>query len=217
MSSVQQEIAGRLLEGWRMLDMTCPTDQCYQPVLQDKLGNRWCLKCKARIVTELEWNNEQQQREEEEEEEWVPPSEEEMQSFKEKSRVRDQVSELLGEKMLMGWTLMGEYCQDKVCGDIGVPLMKDKQKHMRCVWCDKHADTRAKEGTPKAPAQSPGVVVVGASTGNHSQRVRQSLTNKLEQYASILDDADPEQFERIEKIFYMIEKTKRLLEQFPEN
>ncbi|RKP23067.1 hypothetical protein SYNPS1DRAFT_31238 [Syncephalis pseudoplumigaleata] len=52
------------------------------------------------------------------------------------------VSRLLGEKMLQGWTLMEAACQSSEC--IGVPLMKDLQGRLYCVSCQKTSDDAAR-------------------------------------------------------------------------
>ncbi|KAG7394008.1 hypothetical protein PHYBOEH_005931 [Phytophthora boehmeriae] len=53
-------------------------------------------------------------------------------------RSRDEASKLLGEKMLQGWTMLGNSCP---VDDCYTPLMRSKQGKMFCVRCDQYVVT----------------------------------------------------------------------------
>ncbi|GAQ88678.1 hypothetical protein KFL_004510050 [Klebsormidium nitens] len=43
-------IGQRMLQGWAMLDMSCP--QCYSPIMRDRQRQLWCVACDMRVVDE---------------------------------------------------------------------------------------------------------------------------------------------------------------------
>ena len=49
---------------------------------------------------------------------------------------KERLTQLLGEKMLQGYTLLGEYCGERECERMGVPMMKNRQRQIVCVWCE---------------------------------------------------------------------------------
>lgn len=45
-------IGQRMLQGWAMLDMSCP--QCYSPIMRDRQRQLWCVACDMRVVDETQ-------------------------------------------------------------------------------------------------------------------------------------------------------------------
>jgi uncharacterized Zn finger protein (UPF0148 family) len=45
-------IGQRMLQGWAMLDLSCP--QCYSPIMRDRQRQLWCVSCDMRVVDESE-------------------------------------------------------------------------------------------------------------------------------------------------------------------
>eukprot|EP00727_Mastigamoeba_balamuthi_P009799 m51a1_g5441 hypothetical protein (202) ;mRNA; f:180525-181359 len=80
-----------------------------------------------------------------------------MSQKREKSR-SDLISEQLGQKLLQGWTMLGECCPNPECP--GVPLMREKAtRKMLCVACNTtyvvEADAPKAVAASAAPAPAP--------------------------------------------------------------
>jgi len=42
------------VQGWTLLGMTCPMDECYTPLVRSKLGKTYCVSCDQYFLTEEE-------------------------------------------------------------------------------------------------------------------------------------------------------------------
>ncbi|KAJ3129968.1 hypothetical protein HK098_007234 [Nowakowskiella sp. JEL0407] len=149
MKSRTDEASSRLgtymLQGWVLTDRNCPVDGCLIPLLRSKDSSKWiCALCDDRsnpyppvkkvattTPSKIE-DKEMEDFEEEFEEEWKPKELTEEQ--KQQKQKRDLATKLLGQKLLQGWTLLGEECP--IC--IGIPLMKNRQGEKFCVSCEKY-------------------------------------------------------------------------------
>jgi uncharacterized Zn finger protein (UPF0148 family) len=220
-----------LLRGWRMLENTCPNDECYAPVLQNKQGEKWCVVCNVMIKTQEEVEREgliltehkvdaREEQYDEDDYEWTPPTEEEMRIYEEKAAKRDQVSKLLAEKMLCGWAMLGSYCEKDFCSEVGVPMMRDRQGELHCVLCDANGSNtvtireepnveaieveRVKPGV--SPVEDRPIEAEVRQSVSHGTKLADSIQRKLDQYAELLDQTDVREFDRVRNIAQSIKE-----------
>lgn len=58
-----KKIGEKLLQGWTMLNATCPKENCGIPLMGDKKdGHMWCLACDKRVVTPEEFKEMEEKR-----------------------------------------------------------------------------------------------------------------------------------------------------------
>ncbi|KAL3671768.1 hypothetical protein V7S43_003677 [Phytophthora oleae] len=57
----------RALQGWTMLGASCPVDDCYTPLMRNKQGKMFCVRCDQFVVTEEEARKQQEEEEAENE------------------------------------------------------------------------------------------------------------------------------------------------------
>ncbi|KAI8051303.1 hypothetical protein BDF22DRAFT_744917 [Syncephalis plumigaleata] len=164
---VLERLSDLMLRGWIMTNDTCYATTHSAPKMRMKGGTEhWCVLCdEDKIVangggviksrTRAQATTTEQQAaaistEIEEETKGASNAEAEKQQdteYPEQSPIstrrarQDDVSRLLGEKMLQGWTLMESVCESNSC--VGVPLMKDLQGRLYCVACQKTVDELA--------------------------------------------------------------------------
>ncbi|GAM25268.1 hypothetical protein SAMD00019534_084430 [Acytostelium subglobosum LB1] len=58
-------------------------------------------------------------------------------AFEKRMKKSDEVSAIMGQKLLMGWALLGDECPNNECS--GTPLMRDREKMYHCVSCEASA------------------------------------------------------------------------------
>jgi len=161
-----------LLQGWTMLAESCPIG-CNVPLIELKPKKTiLCASCDRKFVrkgdifepldsvplkSEEIPSGAQVRKRAEENTPVAPPQdkklkdEEREKMYEEKRRRTDQVSKKLGDKLLMGWTLLGE-----VCPSCGAPLMRDHAKKMHCLSCDTLVITNAEFDPNKHQVIPPG-------------------------------------------------------------
>ncbi len=76
----------------------------------------------------------------------------------------DRSSKLIGEKMLQGWKMLGEYCPNTTCH--GIPLVANRNEEKFCVICDKFVKVVTEEEFEKMLAQQKMKDVVVPETTN---------------------------------------------------
>lgn len=59
----------KLLQGWTMLAVHCPREDCYTPLMRNKEGKMFCVGCDAFVITEEEARRDQEAKEAKEQEE----------------------------------------------------------------------------------------------------------------------------------------------------
>jgi uncharacterized Zn finger protein (UPF0148 family) len=160
-----------MLSGWKMLAISCP--QCHAAILQSRSGEMLCPSCNLPIIEEskappffetksilnsIEDMNEASVLSTPNQPDLEDLSFEQLQSEYENIRMkRNQISELLGQKMLLGWTMVEDCCPNVDCS--GVPLMREGGKTaLTCVGCEKQYERNGnglKEiSTVSKPAES---------------------------------------------------------------
>ncbi|ETI47885.1 hypothetical protein, variant 1 [Phytophthora nicotianae] len=55
----------KMLQGWTMLGASCPVDDCYTPLMRNKQGKMYCVRCDQFVVTEEEAKKQAEQEAEE--------------------------------------------------------------------------------------------------------------------------------------------------------
>ncbi|KAG7387495.1 hypothetical protein PHYPSEUDO_014017 [Phytophthora pseudosyringae] len=53
----------KMLQGWTMLGTSCPVEDCYTPLMRNKQGKMFCVRCDQFIVTEEEAKKQQAEQE----------------------------------------------------------------------------------------------------------------------------------------------------------
>lgn len=53
----------KMLQGWTMLGISCPVEDCYTPLMRSKQGKMYCVRCDQYVVTEEEAKKQQQEEE----------------------------------------------------------------------------------------------------------------------------------------------------------
>lgn len=115
-------VSAKLLQGWAMLDTSCPMEGCYAPLMRDRAGGVWCVECGMEVRPE-------------------PPR-----PSDDRAERRDRASKRIGEKLLAGWTMMESLCSQASCSDVGVPLMKQRGSgDLLCVLCEEQTQERPKK------------------------------------------------------------------------
>lgn len=138
-----------MLQGWKMLAHSCPI--CHT-ALMSKANNTRCPSCdlavkQANDVPPGSYSENKNA------DEPKPPStvptpaaaatsvaeptsyEEMRKEYDAKNKKRNVVSAKLGERMITGWTLLGDSCPNADCE--GTPLMKLGKGPMQCVACER--------------------------------------------------------------------------------
>ncbi|TMW56618.1 hypothetical protein Poli38472_006628 [Pythium oligandrum] len=59
----------KLLQGWTMLGVHCPSDECFTPLVRNKQGQMFCVSCNRFAITEEEAKKQQEEQEAKEREE----------------------------------------------------------------------------------------------------------------------------------------------------
>ncbi|CAG8654644.1 5174_t:CDS:2, partial [Paraglomus occultum] len=110
-----------LLTGWILSDEVCPNKGCNVPLLRSKDNSTWlCARCdnndsKPRSTTELPYQAY---------ESFAPPVEsigmeqetsEEVEERQLRRKQSQLAAQLIGERMLQGWTLLDEICPNETC------------------------------------------------------------------------------------------------------
>ncbi|KAI9914542.1 hypothetical protein PsorP6_008399 [Peronosclerospora sorghi] len=54
-----KQLGEKLLQGWTMLDSSCPVNDCYTPLMRDKQGKIFCVRCDQLVVAEADIKNKQ--------------------------------------------------------------------------------------------------------------------------------------------------------------
>ncbi|EFA79677.1 Sjogrens syndrome scleroderma autoantigen 1 family protein [Heterostelium album PN500] len=72
---------------------------------------------------------------EDEDDDEVLWTEDERIQFEKRMKKSDETSAKIGQKLLMGWTLLGDVCPNTEC--FGSPLMRDREKVYHCLSCDR--------------------------------------------------------------------------------
>jgi len=148
------------------------------------------------------------------------------------------VSELLAEKMLAGWALLGQACP--MCG---TTLVRNKQQQMLCVSCDKfvviqssadQARSAAEERSSPAVARPSHAAPVeasrgrtgagaprpqGPSQGRQSQSVRDIVWRKAEETAAELSATPASKTEECMRLLALIrdcQQTLQVLSEVPD-
>ncbi|KAJ3381385.1 hypothetical protein HDU92_005349 [Lobulomyces angularis] len=111
---ISDSLGDLLLKGWKMLNEAC--EICLVPLMEDREGKVICVSCvnkkkevletPEKVISSVTLNK----KEKDDEAENV-----------------DRISNLIGEKLLVGWVLLNETCP------CGVPLMKNKAGEKICV------------------------------------------------------------------------------------
>ncbi|KAF1792012.1 hypothetical protein JG687_00001172 [Phytophthora cactorum] len=55
----------KMLQGWTMLGASCPVEDCYTPLMRNKQGKMFCVRCDQFVVTEEEAKRQAEQEAEE--------------------------------------------------------------------------------------------------------------------------------------------------------
>ncbi|KAG3117296.1 hypothetical protein PI124_g3431 [Phytophthora idaei] len=55
----------KMLQGWTMLGASCPVEDCYTPLMRNKQGKMFCVRCDQFVVTEEEAKSQAEQEAEE--------------------------------------------------------------------------------------------------------------------------------------------------------
>lgn len=143
-----QRTSSMLLQGWKMLNISCPL--CNSILLSQKQDTiMWCSGCNLPVKSESSMGNSIESNEspiESMKDKDIEVSvaineldlyEEKRLQYELKNKDRDRISQLLGEKMLGGWTLLGAICPKQSC--FSTPLMRelnDTTGVMICVSCN---------------------------------------------------------------------------------
>ncbi|KAK1945195.1 Sjoegren syndrome/scleroderma autoantigen 1 [Phytophthora citrophthora] len=56
----------KMLQGWTMLGASCPVEDCYTPLMRNKQGKMFCVRCDQFVVSEEEAKKQQEEQEAEE-------------------------------------------------------------------------------------------------------------------------------------------------------
>jgi uncharacterized Zn finger protein (UPF0148 family) len=193
-----QRTGALMLKGWKLLAIACPI--CSTTLLSKDKHMR-CPGCDMPVVMEAEPAHSAQPPKaptvpddykstkviEEVASEPVdePKTYEELRKeFEAKKQRSSQVSARLGEKMLEGWTMLGESCPNAISCE-GTPLMKDPSSElMHCVNCHQrflyssHGDLINKDH----PLQQHNTVPVNSS--------KQPEVNELDEFDDVDVDLD---------------------------
>jgi len=186
-----KRVGGLLLEGWKLLNMTCPIcnnalmskgnsclcPHCNLPVVKESdAGNKLISDVPVTNVSpavETEWMSDNKRKHE---------SLEDAKKEYDKSRAHQNlVSSKIGEKLLLGWTLLSAECPQASCG--GVPLMSKKGGPKYCVSCDSTYDT-----TNSAPKQVAAAKTTEAVQSVGSQKDTTAVDYSDMTSAPFLDD-----------------------------
>ncbi|EGG16990.1 Sjogrens syndrome scleroderma autoantigen 1 family protein [Cavenderia fasciculata] len=70
-------------------------------------------------------------------EDYEPFTESERLQFEQRMKKTDEISTKIGQKLMLGWALLGDVCPNNQCLD--TPLMRDREKYFVCVSCGARA------------------------------------------------------------------------------
>lgn len=130
-----------LLAGWKMLAISCPV--CNTALMESKVGEKQCPSCNLPVVMEKDAPKSQEITSVPSTaapENVVPQKQtyDEMRAEYEKSnKRRNEISSLIGQKLLMGWTMLENSCPDmEKCR--GAPLMRERADlPAKCLCCER--------------------------------------------------------------------------------
>jgi len=124
-----------------------------------KLGNMHCPGCDLPVRFEAAVHEEEQGVYEDEGEDGddvnEPQSMEEMKKeYDARNKARDVISKKLGDKMMVGWTLLGDSCAKPECS--GTPLVSSPKEPGRllCVSCDQYYTKSSTTGAVEPTSSS---------------------------------------------------------------
>jgi len=164
------EIGKKLLQGWAMLDEVCSGNngKCLTPLMKNPSdGTTVCAACNQ-IPSKAPANKPVQQNVQSNTIEEIPKKKDqtsssrlqlgassnsmEMTSFDALMRPSrsDDASDLIGQHLLKGWTLLADMCSGSRCA---TPLMRDQQQQVWCLKCNKIIQKPQERSQPKAEAQ----------------------------------------------------------------
>ncbi|KAI9598888.1 hypothetical protein BDF19DRAFT_429425 [Syncephalis fuscata] len=128
-----ERLSDLMLKGWIMTNDTCfaATHTAPRMRLKGRTEN-WCVICDEAKIISNGGLLKPLTKETENTKDAQPINVKEATQPLSRAR-RDDISRLLGEKMLQGWTLMEMACSMDGC--VGVPLMKDTSGQLHCVSC----------------------------------------------------------------------------------
>jgi len=133
---ILDEISLKIEQGWTLIQKPCPI--CNLPLVQHHKKGTYCHNCGAFLISEEEAREKNLLREENpaEKEENSPeetmPGEEDWDEsyFEERMKIVDQASSKIGARLLQGWTLLADSCEQ-----CGTPMMSLKGGPRECVMC----------------------------------------------------------------------------------
>lgn len=143
MQQVSNKLGERMLSGWTMLGIVCPSSSCRGTPLVSHEGKRMhCVCCERDFETyedgelyEYVENQEKKAIDRLEVPLLADPANEEysgslnlVDSFH-----IDQASEKIGKYLLQGWAMLSECCENKGC-DGNVPLLRDKNMKVLIIY-----------------------------------------------------------------------------------
>ena len=194
-SATIKRTGGMMLSGWKMLATICPI--CNSALLS-KGKQMHCPGCDMEVVYET--SSQARDYTEVASSKLPPPPkpstesspkvsdlttdskegkfnyEEARKEYSKKNGNLDAVSKKLGERMMEGWTLLGQTCTDSGCRN--TPLMRDRRGFMICVSCNVEyieSDDAYKGIVPRPPAGSGSQKLVEDSLqGSMSSKVETS-------------------------------------------
>jgi uncharacterized Zn finger protein (UPF0148 family) len=120
-----------------MLALTCPI--CNTALMENKSNEKLCPFCNVPVVMEKDIDRSEINFEDEGvtiEKELPRKSYDELRAeFEKSNKRRNEVSNLVGQKLLMGWTMLEQSCAHIDCN--GTPLMREKQSSPAiCLCCN---------------------------------------------------------------------------------
>eukprot|EP01017_Pseudomicrothorax_dubius_P019435 TRINITY_DN2137_c0_g1_i17.p1 TRINITY_DN2137_c0_g1~~TRINITY_DN2137_c0_g1_i17.p1 ORF type:complete len:241 (-),score=32.23 TRINITY_DN2137_c0_g1_i17:755-1477(-) len=129
-------------KGYKMSDAHC--EKCRTPVMCDPTLTRlFCVTCgeytELNLASTTNSNQDEDNQQEVKNEELAPPP---------KPRKTDDYSKKIGEKLLMGYTML-----EQACDTCYVPLMRSKKKEVSCVGCGR-IFSQAAAPPPPAPSST---------------------------------------------------------------
>ena len=135
-----QRTSQLLVSGWKMLALCCPI--CNTALMESRVGEKQCPSCNLPVVTEKEQAMKGPVAVVDEEKvtpdvKPVRESYDDMRArYDNENKKKNQTSNLIGQKLLQGWTMLELSCPEVNCG--GTPLMREAvETPSWCASCDK--------------------------------------------------------------------------------
>lgn len=135
-----QRTSQLLLSGWKMLALCCPI--CNTALMESRAGEKQCPSCNLPVMTEKDQAVKPPSTVVEQEKvapdvKPVRESYDEMRArYDNENKKKNQTSNLIGQKLLQGWTMLELSCPEANCG--GTPLMREAPETPSwCASCDK--------------------------------------------------------------------------------